>query len=143
MVFAQSALETISISTARGAKGIEVCGVLIGTGYRDTQGPYLLVETLHPWQRSCGQIHQCYLHPLKPGRQFKTRWTACTRIRKMIGVYHTHPSFGIFLSDMDIFICDNFFNIPWQVAFVYDPVSGEEGNFVWRANRPQREPDFD
>ena len=55
----------------------------------------------------------------------------------MIGWYHTHPGFGIFLSDMDVFICDNFFNLPWQVAFVYDPLGGDEGNFVWRAGQAE------
>ena len=60
--------------------------------------------------------------------------------KKMIGWYHTHPGFGIFLSGMDLFICDNFFNLPWQVAFVYDPLGGDEGNFVWRSGKPTREP---
>ena len=30
--------------------------------------------------------------------------------------------------------------LPWQVAFVYDPSSGEEGAFVWRAGASEREP---
>ena len=59
---------------------------------------------------------------------------------RIVGWYHTHPGFGIFLSGMDLFIQDNFFNLPWQVAFVYDPSSGEEGAFIWRAGASEREP---
>jgi hypothetical protein len=40
---------------------------------------------------------------------------------------------------MDLFIQDNFFNLPWQTALVYDPKSGEEGAFIWRNGRPVRE----
>lgn len=41
---------------------------------------------------------------------------------RIVGWHHTHPSFGIFLSSMDIFIQENFFNLHWQVALVVDPV---------------------
>lgn len=48
---------------------------------------------------------------------------------KIVGWFHTHPGFGIFLSEYDQFIQRNFFNLPWQVAFVLDPVSHNEGFF--------------
>lgn len=40
---------------------------------------------------------------------------------RIVGWHHTHPNFGIFLSSMDIFIQENFFNLHWQVALVVDP----------------------
>ena len=51
---------------------------------------------------------------------------------KIVGWFHTHPGFGIFLSNMDIFIQDNFFNIPWQIAYVVDPCHKTDGFFVWK-----------
>jgi hypothetical protein len=57
----------------------------------------------------------------------------------IVGWYHTHPGFGIFLSEMDVFICEHFFNLPWQTAFVFDPHSGEEGNFIWRSGKPDKD----
>src|SRR5690606_25238601 len=60
--------------------------------------------------------------------------------QKIVGWYHTHPDFGVFLSGMDLFIQDNFFNLPWQVAFVYDPVRREEGVFVWKNGKSERVP---
>ncbi len=50
----------------------------------------------------------------------------------IVGWYHTHPGFGVFLSDYDTFIHRNFFPAPWQVAFVLDPLSQQSGLFVWK-----------
>jgi hypothetical protein len=51
---------------------------------------------------------------------------------KIVGWYHSHPGFGIFLSREDMFIHENFFSEWWQVAYVVDPLAGEEGIFGWR-----------
>jgi len=50
---------------------------------------------------------------------------------KMVGWYHSHPGFGIFLSDYDQFIHRNFFLERWQVAYVDDPVLDRWGFFGW------------
>lgn len=138
VVFNQSALDEIHLH-GQGSNDIEVCGVLIGRGYRDSLGPYLLVENI---------IRGDGARTKATNVTFTAEtWAHIQNVmdrdfadKKMIGWYHTHPGFGIFLSDMDIFICDNFFNLPWQIAFVYDPIGGDEGNFVWKCNRPTREP---
>ncbi len=49
----------------------------------------------------------------------------------VVGWYHSHPGFGVFLSDMDVFICRNFFEQPHMTALVVDPVAGDAGSFVW------------
>jgi proteasome lid subunit RPN8/RPN11 len=51
---------------------------------------------------------------------------------QIVGWYHSHPSFGIFLSEHDLFIHRNFFSGPSQVALVVDPIGQTEGVFVWR-----------
>jgi len=50
---------------------------------------------------------------------------------KIVGWFHTHPGFGIFLSNYDTFIQQNFFNLSWQVAYVVDPIRQEQGFFAW------------
>ena len=55
---------------------------------------------------------------------------------KIVGWYHTHPDFGIFLSDRDRFIQEHFFSGPGQVAHVIDPMRQIEGVFVWRDGKP-------
>lgn len=48
----------------------------------------------------------------------------------IVGWYHTHPTFGVFLSEYDLFIQDNFFANRGNVALVIDPVQGELGWFA-------------
>ncbi len=48
---------------------------------------------------------------------------------KIVGWYHTHPGFGVFLSDYDLFIQNNFFDMPWHVAYVLDPINKKHGFF--------------
>ncbi|MFZ0545673.1 MAG: hypothetical protein WAM60_09560 [Candidatus Promineifilaceae bacterium] len=49
----------------------------------------------------------------------------------IVGWYHTHPGFGIFLSGMDQFIHRNFFIQIWHVALVLDPIARRSGFFCW------------
>ena len=50
---------------------------------------------------------------------------------KILGWIHTHPNFGIFLSEYDKFIHQNFFADPTQVAYVVDPIQNIEGFYFW------------
>jgi proteasome lid subunit RPN8/RPN11/archaellum component FlaC len=50
---------------------------------------------------------------------------------EMVGWYHTHPGWTVFLSPMDLFICDNFFNRQLDVALVIDPCNDDRGWFQW------------
>lgn len=50
---------------------------------------------------------------------------------QIVGWYHSHPSFGIFLSSHDLFIHHNFFSGKSQIAVVVDPIAQTEGAFVW------------
>ncbi len=51
------------------------------------------------------------------------------RTLRMIGWQHTHPNYGVFLSNYDMFIQENFFNLPYQLAYVVDPVQNIRGFF--------------
>src|SRR4029453_1116809 len=57
---------------------------------------------------------------------------------QMVGWYHTHPDWGVFLSGVDMFICDYFFNKKLDVAFVIDPCRGDRAMFQWTGNPSQR-----
>ncbi len=113
---------------------VEVCGVLVGGVYQDERGPFIFIEgmirgeyaenhmaqvtfTTKTWDHVHKQLDQHY-----PDKQ-------------ILGWYHTHPGFGIFLSAMDMFIHENFFNSPEQLALVYDPLSQEQGLFVWQQGK--------
>ena len=66
-------------------------------------------------------------------------WEEITRERDrlhpeldIVGWYHTHPDFGVFLSGHDLFIHQHFFAQPLQVAYVVDPIRQTRGFFQWR-----------
>ena len=58
--------------------------------------------------------------------------------KKIIGWQHTHPNYGIFLSNYDMFIHENFFNLPFQVAYVIDPVQNLRGFFQWKDGKVEK-----
>lgn len=49
----------------------------------------------------------------------------------IIGWYHSHPGWGVFLSSRDLFIQKEFFKHPYQVALVVDPVLRKFCFFGW------------
>jgi LysM repeat protein/proteasome lid subunit RPN8/RPN11 len=58
--------------------------------------------------------------------------------KKIVGWQHTHPSYGIFLSNYDLFIQENFFNLPFQVAYVIDPIQDIRGFFQWKNGKIEK-----
>lgn len=58
--------------------------------------------------------------------------------KKIIGWQHTHPNYGIFLSNYDMFIQENFFNLPFQVAYVIDPIQNIRGFFQWKNGKIEK-----
>ncbi|HJQ27406.1 MAG TPA: hypothetical protein VKA60_26205 [Blastocatellia bacterium] len=118
-------------------KSREVGGILVGNVFQDDSGPYVQVDTvieaLHADERGTDVTltHATWSHI---HQQMDSVHTG----KRIVGWYHTHPGFGIFLSDQDRFIHESFFDLPFQVALVYDPVSYEHGVFMWRENKPWR-----
>lgn len=47
----------------------------------------------------------------------------------ILGWFHSHPGHTVFLSNYDIFIQENFFNMEYMVAYVFDPTIKERGFF--------------
>jgi len=53
----------------------------------------------------------------------------------LIGWFHSHPNFGVFLSDHDKFIQANFFKKDGQITVVVDPIRGKRGWFFSSAGK--------
>ncbi len=115
----------------------EVGGVLVGRILQDQSGPFVKVDVtidaLYAEEKGTEltftQETWDYIH-----KELESKHQG----KKIVGWYHTHPGFGIFLSDRDLFIHQSFFNLPYQIALVYDPKSHEHGVFSWRDNEPAR-----
>ena len=52
--------------------------------------------------------------------------------RKILGWFHSHPGHTVFLSNYDMFIQENFFNMEYMIAYVFDPTIKERGFFYWK-----------
>jgi proteasome lid subunit RPN8/RPN11 len=114
---------------ARSHMTTEVCGVLIGS-YRDDE---ICVDECIPGVNAAqaGTRVTFTQETWEHVYQIKDQEFPDSRI---IGWYHSHPGFGVFLSDHDTFIHKNFFSSADQVAWVYDPHSDEEGCFAWASD---------
>jgi len=52
--------------------------------------------------------------------------------KKILGWFHSHPGHTVFLSTFDVFIQENFFNLEYMVAYVFDPTIKDRGFFFWK-----------
>lgn len=137
VIIKQSVLNEIHRHGREGG-AVEICGVLVGNVWRDGLAPFLYIESSIRGHHASSQEGQVTftgetwsaIHDEMDRRHPKLR---------IAGWYHTHPGHGIFLSGMDLFIQDNFFNLAWQVALVYDPYSDEQGVFVWRGGKSEKD----
>src|SRR5262245_2722532 len=120
---------------------LEICGVLVGTWQRDAAGPFVTItDIIRCDSAKSGVAQVTFTHEswTKINAEMDTRLSAY----KIVGWYHSHPDFGIFLSDRDIFIHQHFFSGAGQIAHVVDPVRKIEGVFAWQAGKPVLRPHF-
>ena len=110
---------------ARSSMKAEICGVMIGRHHDNTT---IVEDCIRGEHSDQGGAHVTFT---------QDTWEHIYQIKdrdfpdkKIVGWYHSHPGFGVFLSDHDLFIHRNFFSAPHQVAWVYDPHSDEEGCFA-------------
>lgn len=137
VVISQSVLNDMHLH-GRSRPDVEVCGVLVGNVYRDANGPYLHVEANIKGDHAAGKTAQVTFTS-ETWTHINEEMERSHAGRKILGWYHTHPGFGIFLSEMDLFIQNNFFPELWQVAYVYDPKSDEDGIFIWKQGQATRD----
>jgi proteasome lid subunit RPN8/RPN11 len=111
---------------ARSHMKTEVCGVLIGEKRNGVVEVRASIEALNATQAG---THVTFT---------QDAWETIYKVKdetypeeRIVGWYHSHPGFGVFLSEHDTFIHRNFFSSPDQVAWVYDPHTDEEGCFGW------------
>lgn len=62
--------------------------------------------------------------------------------KRILGWFHSHPGHTVFMSNFDTFIQENFFNMDYMVAYVFDPTIKERGFFFWEGNKTVRASGF-
>lgn len=129
VVFAAGVVEDIRAHGVA-SPDAEVCGVLVGNVYSDDRGPWCRVGANIRGNGAAGRNAQVTF-TAETWSHINSLMDTKYRDDRIVGWYHTHPGFGIFLSGMDLFIQENFFGEPWQIAYVDDPKGGDRGVFVW------------
>jgi len=114
---------------------VELGGILLGKECVDDEAgePFVwITRSLEAKHYENTQASFTYTHD---------SWEEITRERDrlypdldIVGWYHTHPDFGIFLSSHDLFIHRHFFAQRLQVAYVIDPIRQTRGFFRWRGD---------
>jgi proteasome lid subunit RPN8/RPN11 len=120
---------------------VEICGVLVGHWGTDENGPYAAVTDYIRCANATSKFAEVtFTH--ESWAQINKEMDSRFADARIIGWYHSHPDFGIFLSERDTFIQEHFFSAPGQVAYVIDPVRDLEGVFAWRNGKPTPMPHF-
>ena len=123
----QRDMEAHALSNTR----VELGGVMLGRQLIDDNGrPFVIVSD---------SLRAEHYEATKGSFKFTHEtWSQISRQRdgfrpelEMVGWYHTHPGWSVFLSGMDLFICNNFFNRALDVALVIDPCEQDRGWFQW------------
>lgn len=113
--------------------GYELGGVLVGRAGKSSRRKFIEVLDFIPATRGISRRAsfeftneaQQEIHDVKEA-QFKDL--------RIVGWFHTHPGYGIFLSSADQFIDDHYFTDKFHVAVVLDPTRAdvETGVFIWK-----------
>ena len=114
----------------------EVGGFLLG-GYHYYEGHRYVDIHVHvpSLKAESARTHLTFSHDAQ--KEFHV--TAKTRYpeKLVLGWYHSHPSYSVFLSEYDLFIQRNFFSSEHHVAVVLDPYQHFRqdrcGVFVWES----------
>jgi proteasome lid subunit RPN8/RPN11 len=129
------------VSHAKSSLDAEVCGVLVGRMCEDDKGAWIWVSAaIRGDSARQGGAHVTYTQETwQKIHEVKDRDYADSAI---LGWYHSHPGFGVEFSAMDMFIQENFFGGPGQIALVLDPLSGDEAICVNTGEGIRQVPQF-
>lgn len=112
----------------------ELGGVFLGNAYKDATGRFIVIDNfIHAEHTSASVSRLTFTHETweyinsKIDREFSDKM--------VLGWYHSHPGHTVFMSAHDMFIQENFFNMDFMTAYIYDPTINERAFFIWKDGR--------
>ena len=129
---AESALASLKTFAASDLS-YELGGILIGSVGKDSKRLFVRIENFIPARK--GVSHRAsFEFTNEAQQQIHEEMQERFRDSKIVGWFHTHPGYGIFLSNADQFIDQHYFTEKWHVALVLDPTKRDvdTGAFVWK-----------
>ena len=110
----------------------ELGGVLLGNVYKDNEGKiFVVIDDIVIANFTVANISRLtFTH--ETWNQINQDIEKNHKDKIIVGWFHSHPGHTVFLSSYDKFIHENYFNLKFMVAYVYDPVLQDRGFFFWR-----------
>jgi proteasome lid subunit RPN8/RPN11 len=114
----------------RGDHTTERIGILTGRPYTKSSNGQLLL--------CVDDIHATNTRAVIQKSAWKDVWArlSVTVESRIVGWYHSHPGYGVFLSATDRATQSLWFAQEWKVAIVVDPVRGEYQAFTGASGTP-------
>lgn len=114
----------------------EVGGLLLGEVYfseRQARLSLLVRVKKCLWAKGVQHVRDS----LKFSDETIAQWDAARQQQndlQVVGWFHSHPGYGVYFSGNDFSNQEKYFNRPWHVAWVIDPVNQEQGVFCWQGD---------
>ncbi len=122
---------------------LEIFGYLTGNILKWKEKTYIIIKdhlfimgAVHSHQYSTAQIEGTAGKYEKKFQKLKQKKN--DENLRIVGWWHSHPSFGVFLSTTDVATQEFFFPESFQVALVVDPVNNEYDFFTIDKNAKER-----
>jgi len=113
----------------------EVGGWLVGKTYldRETGTPFIVINTMLPAEFT---LQGSAFLTFTQDSLVSLHATLAEDYPDMVllGWFHTHPKMGVFFSEWDRWLHENFFPEKWQVGLVIEPFSASGGFFLQQTN---------
>ncbi len=106
---------------AMSERDLEVGGILLGIPWKNDNGErgVWIRESLLASHHRNSAASFTFTHD--SWSELHAEWQRYHPELSLVGWYHTHPGWGVFLSPQDRFICEHFFSQWYHVAIVLDP----------------------
>lgn len=114
-------------------EGKEAMGLLVGRVFVFEGRPYAVVDEYVTAANDATAVHVRFAP-----EAFSELSKKLMGGRRVVGWAHSHPDYGCFLSTTDVATQETYFQEPYHVALVVDPVRNEKQCF--KANKGQYAP---
>jgi proteasome lid subunit RPN8/RPN11 len=113
----------------------ELGGVFLGGAYKDGEGRKFIVidNYIHAEHTNASVSRLTFTH--ETWEYINSRIDREFSGKMVLGWYHSHPGHTVFMSAHDMFIQENFFNMDFMTAYIYDPTINERAFFAWKNGR--------
>lgn len=112
----------------------ECAGLLLGNIEAEGRGRIIHITAAVPAEGAVGTRASVSISLAAWESMFRARDMDYGDLR-ILGWFHTHAGWGVFMSDSDVFIHRHFFPHPNMVAYVLDPTTGRDGFFYWHEGK--------